>query len=212
MFSIRAHQHRLYFSRSPSPFMSPFGPNYPPMMASTPVPTELVSYSSPSSEVSKRTRTDWTREETSILLEIWGALYESLKSVSSVQKKVLWSQILKKFGSKCCDLGLSKNKNLDHVKKRIKNPEYEYRQVRTKMASTVEEGAKKLQSNCSFYDELDEILATRDAINPERMTISLSQVIPITRSRPRQHRSRNREKTPKQHHPRVPILRCLAQV
>ena len=46
------------------------------------------------------------------------------------------------------------------------------------MASTGEEGAKKLQSNCSFYEELDEILGTRDAINPDRMTISSSQIIP----------------------------------
>ena len=46
------------------------------------------------------------------------------------------------------------------------------------MASTGKEGAKKLQSNCSFYEELDQILGTRDAINPARKTISSSQIIP----------------------------------
>lgn len=50
------------------------------------------------------------------------------------------------------------------------------------MASTGEEGAKKLQSNCVFYEELDDILGTRDAINPDCMTISLSKVIPTKKS------------------------------
>ena len=46
------------------------------------------------------------------------------------------------------------------------------------MASTGEEGAKKLQAGCSYYSELDEILGTRDAVNPDRMTISASSVVP----------------------------------
>ena len=75
---------------------------------------------------SKRTRTDWTTEETSVLLEIWGALYETLKSASTAQKKSIWGQILKTFLSKYRDLGLSTNKTLDQIKKRIKNLEYEY--------------------------------------------------------------------------------------
>ena len=50
------------------------------------------------------------------------------------------------------------------------------------MASTGEDGAKKLQSNCAFYEELDDILGTRDAINPARMTISSPKVIPKNKS------------------------------
>lgn len=46
------------------------------------------------------------------------------------------------------------------------------------MASTSEEGAKKLQSGCAFYEQLDEVLGARDAINPERMTVSKSSIIP----------------------------------
>ena len=124
------------FNWSPSPFMPPFAPYYPPMIASMPAPTEPTSDSSSSSEGSKQTRTDWTTEETSVLLEIWGALYETLKSASTAQKKSIWGQILKTFLSKCRDLGLSTNKTRDQIKKRIKNLEYEYHQVRTKMAST----------------------------------------------------------------------------
>ena len=70
--------------------MPPFGAYYPPMMAPIPVPpgpSELSGDPTPNSEGSKRTRADWTREETSVLLEIWGALYDSLKSASTAQKK-----------------------------------------------------------------------------------------------------------------------------
>lgn len=144
--------------------------------------SELSSDPSPNSAESKRTTADWNRDETSVLLEIWGALYDSLKSAPTTQKKSLWSQILKKFQEKCFDLGVSSNKNLDQLKKRIKNLEYEYRQVRTRMASTGEEGAKKLQSNYAFYEELDDILGTRDAINPDCMTMSSSKVIPKKKS------------------------------
>ena len=106
--------------------MPPFAPHYPPMIASMPAPTEPASDSSSSSQGSKRTRTDWTTEETSVLLEIWGALHETLKSDSTAQKKSIWGQILKTFLSKCRNLGLSTNKILDQIKKRIKHLEYEY--------------------------------------------------------------------------------------
>lgn len=78
------------FSRSPSPFMPPFGAHYPPMMPPIPVPpgpSELSSDPSLNSEESKGTRADWNRDETSVLLEIWGALYDSLISASAAQKK-----------------------------------------------------------------------------------------------------------------------------
>ena len=72
--------------------MPPFAPHYPPMIASMPAPTEPASDSSSSSQGSKRTRTDWTTEETSVLLEIWGALHETLKSAFyRAEKKYLGS-------------------------------------------------------------------------------------------------------------------------
>ena len=88
------------FSQSPSPFMPPFGAYYPPMMAPIPVPpgpSALSSDPSPNSEGSKRTRADWTRDETSVLLEIWNALYDSLRSASTAQKKVCGVKFLKKL-------------------------------------------------------------------------------------------------------------------
>lgn len=79
--------------------MPPFGAYYPPMMAPIPVPpgpSELSSDPSPNSEGSKCTRANWTRDETSVLLEIWGALYDSLKSASTAQKKESVESNLKK--------------------------------------------------------------------------------------------------------------------
>ena len=46
------------------------------------------------------------------------------------------------------------------------------------MTSTGKDGAKKLQSGCTFYEQLDEVLGARDAINPETMTVCKSSVIP----------------------------------
>ena len=77
------------------------------------------------------------------------------------------------------------------------------------MASTGEEGAKKLQSNCTFYQELDDILGTRHAINPtNHMTISSSKVIPEKKS-PQKDQSWKRDKT---YHLWVLILSSLALV
>lgn len=70
--------------------MPPFGAYYLTMMPPIPVPpgpSELSSDPSPNSEESKRTRADWNTDETSVLLDIWGPLGDSLKSASTAQKK-----------------------------------------------------------------------------------------------------------------------------
>ena len=114
------------FSRSPSPFMPPFGAYYLTMMPPIPVPpgpSELSSDPSPNSEESKRTRADWNTDETSVLLDIWGPLGDSLKSASTAQKKKrLWGQILKKFQDKCFDLGVSSNKKPGSTQENNKEP------------------------------------------------------------------------------------------
>lgn len=70
-------------------------------------------------------------EETNILLDCWGAQYESLKLVPVSRRKTLWSQILKSVLSNSAELGLTTNKNLEQDKKRMKTLEYEYHQART---------------------------------------------------------------------------------
>ena len=56
-------------------------------IAVPPGPSELSSDPSLNSEGSKRKRADWTRDETRMLLEIWGALCDSLRYALTNQKK-----------------------------------------------------------------------------------------------------------------------------
>ena len=66
-------------SPSPAPFMGPF--YYSHMLASSPECSLSDSNgSSPAAETPGRTRVDWTKEETIILLDTWSCVYESLKS------------------------------------------------------------------------------------------------------------------------------------
>ena len=126
-----------------------------------------------------------------------------------LKKRVCGVKFKKKFKTSAAIWGCHQTKTWINSRKEKKNLEYEYRCVRTKMASTGEEGAKKLQSNCAFYEELDDILGTRDAINPDRMTISSSRSFQ-RRSLPQQDQSWRRGKT--HHQPRVLILSSLAQL
>ena len=51
------------------------------------------------------------------------------------------------------------------VEKRVTNLEYEYRQIRTRMNSTGEEGAKKIMGTFEFFHALDEVLGSRHGVN-----------------------------------------------
>ena len=64
---------------------------------------------SPNSEGSMCTRADWIRDETSVLLEIWGALYDSLKSALTAQKMSVESNF-KKIQDKCFVWGCHQTK------------------------------------------------------------------------------------------------------
>lgn len=76
------------FNQSRAPFMGPF--YYSHMLASSPECSLSDSNgSSPAAETPGRTRVDWTKEETIILLDTWSCVYESLKSASVSQRKAL---------------------------------------------------------------------------------------------------------------------------
>lgn len=46
------------------------------------------------------------------------------------------------------------------------------------MAKTGEEGAKRLQEDCVFFNALDEVMGTRDVNNPELMNIRDTAILP----------------------------------
>ena len=56
--------------------------------------------------------------------------------------------------------------------------EYEYRQIRTRMNSTGEEGAKKIKGTLEFFHALDKVLGSRHGVNPALMTIESTAIIP----------------------------------
>lgn len=127
----------------------------------------------------RRARVVWNPVETHILIEIWGGKYSELKCASNSLKTKIWSEIVRKFEDGCRKNNLDyAEKTAEQIKKRISNLEYEYRQIRTKMTQTGQEGAKKLQANFPFYDDLDNVLGCRDAANPDLMSIENTSVLP----------------------------------
>ena len=103
------------------------------------------------------------------LLEIWSTKYHAdIKSVSTSQKRKIWEQISYEFEIACREGNISQiqQKSVEQLKKRVTNLEYEYRQIRTRMNSTGEEGAKKIMGTFEFFHALqDEVLGSRHGVN-----------------------------------------------
>ena len=84
------------FSPAPAPFVGPF--YYSHMLASSPeCSLSDTNGSSPASATLIRTRVDWTKEETIILLDTWSFVYESLKSASVFKGKLCGQKSCKVF-------------------------------------------------------------------------------------------------------------------
>ena len=108
----------------------------------------------------RRSRIVWATKETQILLEIWGTKYAEIKSTSTSQKRKIWEQISCEFVIACRRENISQiqQKSGEQLRKRVTNLEYEYRQIRTRMNSTGEEGAKKIMGTFEFFHALDKSL------------------------------------------------------
>ena len=108
----------------------------------------------------RRSRIVWATQETRILLEIWGTKYAEIKSASTALKRKIWEQIAYEFEISCRRENISQiqQKSVEQLKKRVTNLEDEYRQIRTRMNSIGEEGAKKIMGTFEFFDALDEVL------------------------------------------------------
>ena len=70
----------------------------------------------------------------------------------------------------------SDSKDLAQIKSRVKNLEYEFKQVKMRMNQTGEEGAEKIKKDCSYYEELNSFLGNCDAINPDRINITSTEI------------------------------------
>ena len=128
----------------------------------------------------RRSRIVWATKEIQVLLEIWGTKYAEIKSASTSQKRKIWEQISYEFEIACRKENISQiqQKSVEQLEKRVTNLEYEYRQIRTRMNSTGEEGAKKIMGTFEFFHALDEVLGSRHGVNPALMTIESTAIIP----------------------------------
>ena len=154
---------------------------YPPQCNHLPLPAPPLqpSCSGAGTTANSRQRTQWGTTETYILLEMWGAKYRSLKLASATTKRDIWSEIRTEFIEACRDQNLAEpKKSVAQIKKWISNLEIEYKKIKTKMAKTGEEGAKRLQEECVFFVALDEVMGTRDTNNPELMHIRDTAILP----------------------------------
>ena len=48
------------------------------------------------------------------------------------------------------------------------------------MASTGKKGAMKLKANLAFFDDLDQVLGCRDAVNPDLMPFESTSALPVS--------------------------------
>ena len=108
-----------------------------------------------------------------------GESITSLKLASAATKRDIWREIRTEFIEACRDQNLAEpKKSVAQIKKWISNLEIEYKKIKTKMAKTGEEGAKRLQEEYVFFVALDEVMGTRDANNPELMHIRDTAILP----------------------------------
>ena len=144
-----------------------------PLAASTPSPSSATSSDSEVTNVtakgnkSRGKSADWTEKETFDLLQAWGPKYEKLRSASQREKIALWNEIYSTY--KECYPGSTRT--LAQVKKRQKNLEYEFKQLKQRTRSTGEAGIKSIKDGFPYFDLFDEVMGHRDSVDPSKMAI-----------------------------------------
>ena len=97
--------------------------------------------------------------------------------VKSNADYALWLKIHTRFQDLSRERNVkSDSKDLAHIKNKVKNLEYEFKQVKMRMNQTGKEGAEKIKKDCSYYEELNSFLGNRDAINPDRVNITSTEI------------------------------------
>ena len=105
---------------------------------------------------------DWTEEETFDVLQAWGPKYEELRSASQ-REKIAYSK------NKECHPGSTRT--LVQVKKRLKNLEYEFKQLKQRTRSTGEARIKSIKNGFPYFHCFDEVMGHSDSVDLPKMTI-----------------------------------------
>lgn len=149
-----------------------------PLAASTPPSSSAASSDSEVTNVtakgnkSRGKSADWTEEETFDLLQAWGPKYEKLRSASQREKIALWNEIYSTY-KECHPRS---TRTLAQVKKRQKNLEYEFKQLKQRTRSTGEAGIKSIKDGFPYFDLFDEVMGHRDSVDPSKMAIEGNNV------------------------------------
>ena len=150
------------------------------LAASTPPSSSAASSDSEVTNVtakgnkSRGKSADWTEEETFDLLQAWGPKYEKLRSASQREKIALWNEIYSTY-KECHPRS---TRTLAQVKKRQKNLEYEFNQLKQRTRSTGEAGIKSIKDGFPYFDLFDEVMGHRDSVDPSKMAIEGSTTFP----------------------------------
>ena len=144
-----------------------------PIITRTPSPSSGTSGNSSqaaktSSEGKKKSNaSDWTEEETSDTLKLWGPKYDKLRNASNKDRVKIWNNIFVAYKEKYPD----SQRTLPQVKKRIQNFEYEYKLLKQRSQSTGEAGFKKIKEGFPYFDFLDDVMGQRYRDDPSKMAI-----------------------------------------
>ena len=114
-------------------------------------------------------RCNWEDGETFELISAWGPRVEKFKGASNKQKKFLWDAIYTTYKE-----NVREPKEIEQVKTKLKNLENDYKKAKARIGHTGEEGANKIKEEVEFFDEIDEFLGHRDAVDVENMTLESS--------------------------------------
>ena len=144
-----------------------------PIITRTPSPSpetsgNLIWATKTSSEGKKKSKTsDWTEEETSDTLKLWGPKYDKLRSASNKERVTIWKDIFVAYKEKYPD----SKRTLPQVKKRIQNLEYEYKLLKQRSQLTSEVEFKKIKEGILYFDFLDDMMGHRDSVDLSKMAI-----------------------------------------
>ena len=144
-----------------------------PLAASMPSPSSTASSDSDVTNVtakgnkSRAKSADWTEQETFDLLQAWGPKYEKLRSTSQREKIALWNEIYSTYK----EYHPGSTRTLVQVKKRQKNLEYEFKQLKQRTRSTGEAGIKSIKDGFPYFNVFDKVMGHRDSVDPSKMAI-----------------------------------------
>ena len=110
---------------------------------------------------------DWNEDETHVLPEAWAPTFRKLWGASQREKIKIWNDIYSLYKERFSE----SQSTVQQVKKRQKNLDNEYKQLKQRTRSTREAGIQKIKEGFPYFYVFDEVMGHRDSIDPSKMAI-----------------------------------------